>query len=145
MSSAIWESFCLRLNVLTLKSLETYCGYCFSTRPSVSTVLTKHLLYLDQFHAKLLHVQCTILETKITFGKQQQQKPGAVVKVPHFTLNIIAQACIYYNLPLKSSTRHNSNFPWPLSCCSYSGSMTYITGPLWGESTSNWWIPLTKG
>ena len=24
-------------------------------------------------------------------------------------------------------------------------SHTDITGPLWGESTSNWWIPLTKG
>ena len=21
----------------------------------------------------------------------------------------------------------------------------HITGPLWGESTSQWWIPLTKG
>ena len=28
---------------------------------------------------------------------------------------------------------------------SWHGSTFIITGPLWGESTSYWWIPLTKG
>ena len=28
---------------------------------------------------------------------------------------------------------------------SWHGKVFHITGPLWGESTSHWWIPLTKG
>ena len=28
---------------------------------------------------------------------------------------------------------------------SSNGNIFHITGPLWGESTSHWWTPLTKG
>ena len=48
--------------------------------------------------------------------------------------------------PLPVSTQH-----WEMEIYSMSTMMTSsngnifcITGPLWGESTSHWWIPLTK-
>ena len=44
------------------------------------------------------------------------------------------------------SLRQDSYHPrrhWRMT--SWHGNIFHITGPLWGESTCHWWIPLTKG
>ena len=63
--------------------------------------------------------------------------------------NSATKHCPSFNIMLMSSGRHGGNS----KLCSTASSdlttneisMLHFTGPLWGESTSDWWIPLTKG
>ena len=51
-------------------------AWCFSTRPSVATVLStiKYSNVLGQFHTKVLHLMWTSLENKITFSKKRPSR-----------------------------------------------------------------------
>ena len=68
-----------------------------------------------------------------------------VITFPCSKLNYVGERGpkSHYNIQ-HSEVVHIAQKCWKYIMMSSNGNIFCVTGPLWGETTSDWWIPLTK-
>ena len=82
------------------------------------------------------HNECNeLISYKVPVGLNAEV-PLANGRVGESTWEVLSPYMLYYRVQYCTGEMETM-------MTSY-GIVTHITGPLWGESTSNWWIPLTK-
>ena len=120
------------------------CYWWPGTRASPGLILTqfwlcRHMcMSCNSYHITV--VEYTLFEGCWEISSQSASLLLGVHLLIMIYITVISHGCALSQI--------SSQLPLSLTVCSQSNikeaSKVCITGPLWGESTSDWWIPLTK-